>query len=272
MTSPILWPTTRGILERGTVLLAMIHQASQSLAQTPPKLRELVDRRTQRKFEQTSSVLYKETETYDAAINEFINKLHDTHSATGKDSILIRLSPLSQQQETVRTGLRDLRDQIVRRDQELNSRSSFLVALISAAVGVAALFMTLRQIHMAADADAEMKRITDKFDQRMEIQIQTMKDLNDRLKEQNSLTAKLDSAIERQLEIVQKQDALNRAVLAQKPKPHFLMVLDRKPGPILAKQETTNFELFVLLSNDGNRAIEGTIYYHILLPAGPHSR
>ncbi|ULA59498.1 MAG: hypothetical protein LZF60_140037 [Nitrospira sp.] len=263
----ILPATVDEILDYGTTILKGIIDAQNSVNKSSPQLREIFYRKHQRDLEGYATDLHDKMSLYDAAVVAYIRKLSHTHAATGKDSILIRLNPISIQQETIHTNLRNLNDQIFRRDQELNSRSALCVALISSLVGIAALLVTVQQIYMAMQSDTEIKRITDKFDQRMEIQIGTMKDLNDRLKEQNSLTAKLDSAIEKQLEIVEKQDRLNRAVLAQKPKPSFLMLLDRKkPDPIPEKHAPTEFELKVLLSNAGDRAIEGTIYYHILIP------
>ncbi len=263
----ILPTTVDEILAFGAAILKATIDAQKVVNNSSVRFWEIFSRKRQRNLDAYSTKLHNRMSLYDAAVSTYISKLSNTHAATGKDSILIRLNPISIQQETIHTNLKNLNGQIFRRDQELNSRSALCVALVSSLAGLAALYVTVQQIYMAMQSEMEIKRITDKFDQRMEIQIGTMKDLNDRLKEQNLLTAKLDSAIEKQLEIVEKQDRANRAVLAQKPKPSFLMLLDRrKPDPIPEKHAPTEFELKILLANAGDRAIEGTIYYHILIP------
>jgi hypothetical protein len=139
------------------------------------------------------------------------------------------------------------------------------VAGVSVAVGVAALIMTVQQIYMARQSDAEMRRITDKFDQRIETQIGAMNNLNERLKEQNALTGKLEAAVERQLEIIEKQDRYNSALLARSPRPRIYI------NPKLAQPQIENltgvtFDIDIGIENSGNKALKGDIYYHIFVP------
>lgn len=253
------------VLAFGAELAARIAHHHEQVLSAKPKLREIFSRRNQRSFDLKSRNLFGDIAKYEAKVGEFSRQLSAEHNQTRDDSLLLGLTPLSHQQDAIQHSFRDLRDQIARRDQEINAKSSLVVAGISAAVGLAALFMTGRQIYMASESDAEMKRITDKFDQRMGTQISAMNNLDERLKEQNTLTGKLNSAVDRQLGVIERQDKYNQALLARSPRPRIYI----NPKLSTDQPDPNSFFMFDIdlgIENSGSKALKGDIYYHIFIP------
>jgi hypothetical protein len=85
----------------GTQLATRIAHHHEQVLGVRPRLIEVLFRKKQRLFDQTSRFLYKDITKYEADVSDFSRLFSAQHTATRDDSLLLGLTPLSHQQEAI---------------------------------------------------------------------------------------------------------------------------------------------------------------------------